>query len=139
MSKRARVLQIPDIQLQKRSNVSLCGQLYAALRREIIDGRLAAGQRIPSSRVLARHLPASRNTLLQAFERLVSEGYLIGRVGSGTRVARPQPRTYLSELPRPASTKNKSFRQIVRESFYPASTACLRDSDGNVIYLFRCD
>ena len=139
MAKRARSLPIPDIALEKSSSVPLCGQLYAALRAEIVNGRLPVGQRLPSSRVLAKYLSASRNTVLEAFERLAAEGYLIGRVGSGTRVARPQPHTYLSELPRLISIKAKSFRQTVRESLYPARTACLWDSEGNRIYLFNSD
>ena len=139
MAKRARTLRIPEIVLEKGSNVPLCRQLYAALRREILNGRLLSGQRLPSSRILAMNLFASRNTVLLAFERLISEGYLIGRVGSGTRVARPQPHTYLSELPRLMPIKAKSFRQTVRESFYPASTACFQDSEGNGIYLFSSE
>lgn len=139
MAKRARSLQVPDIVLEKGSSVPLRSQLYTALRCEILSGRLLAGQRLPSSRVLAKYLSASRNTVLEAFERLAAEGYLIGRVGSGTRVARPQPHTYLSELPRLMAIKGESFRQTVRESLYPARTACLQDSEGNRIYLFSSD
>jgi len=139
MGKQARSLRIPDIALQKSSSVPLCSQLYEALRSAIVNGQLLAGERLPSSRVLAKYLSASRNTVLEAFERLAAEGYVIGRIGSGTRVARPRPYTYLSELPRLGPTQNKSFRQTVRESLYPASTACLEDPEGNTIYLFRPD
>lgn len=139
MGKRAQALRIPHIALDKGSGVPLCRQIQAALRREIIDGRLIAGQRLPSSRVLAKKLCASRNTVLEAFERLTADGYLIGRVGSGTRVARPQPHTYLSELPRLSPIKVKTFREAVRESLYPASTVSLLDSEGNRIYLFSTD
>ena len=139
MGKRAQALRIPDIALEKGSGVPLCRQLHAALRREIIDGRLIAGQRLPSSRVLAKKLCASRNTVLEAFERLTADGYLVGRVGSGTRVARPQLHTYLSELPRLSPIKFKSFRETVRESLYPGCTASLLDSDGNRIYLFSSE
>jgi|SRR5450755_4651873 DNA-binding GntR family transcriptional regulator len=136
MAKRALSLRFPDVVLEKGSSVPLCSQLYAALRCEIVNGRLRAGQRLPSSRLLAKYLSASRNTVLDAFERLAAEGYLVGRIGSGTRVARPQPHTYLSELARLKPIKIKSFRQIVRESSYPASTACLQDCEGNGFYLF---
>jgi GntR family transcriptional regulator/MocR family aminotransferase len=139
MAKRARSLRIPDIELDKGSSVPLCSQIYEALRGAIVRGRLLAGQRLPSSRVLAKHLSASRNTVLEAFERLAAEGYLVGRIGSGTRVARPKPHTYLSELPRVTPIKSKPFRQTVRESCYPASTACLEDPEGNGIYLFSAD
>jgi DNA-binding GntR family transcriptional regulator len=139
MAKRAKCLTIPDVGLEKGSTVPLCKQLYDRLRSEIINGRLLPGQRLPSSRALAKYLSASRNTVLEAFERLAAEGYLVGKVGSGTRVARPQPHTYLSELPRLMPAKGKPFRQAVRESLYPASTACLRDFEGNRIYLFSSD
>ena len=141
MGKRARSLRASDVMLQKCSSVPLCSQVYAALRlRNSSSGRLlVTGQRLPSSRALAKYLSASRNTVLEAFDRLKAEGYLIGRVGSGTRVARPQPHTYLSELPRRMAVRTKPFRQIVRESLYPANTACLQDSEANRIYLFSSD
>ena len=69
-------------------------QLYRALRSAILDGRLGPEQRLPSTRSFARELGLSRNTVLQAIDQLVAEGYAAGRVGSGTYVA--------SELPRPA-------------------------------------
>lgn len=139
MAKRVRPTRIPDIVLAKKSHIPLRRQLYAALRKEIVEGRLTAGQRIPSSRVLAQRLPVSRNTVLEAYEMLISEGYLIGRVGSGTRVARPKPETYLSNLPSIATNKTKSVRQMLRAAFYPVNTACLEDSDGNGIYFFNCE
>lgn len=66
-------------------------QLYDALRRAILSGRLAAGARLPSSRALAVELGLSRNTVLAALEQLASEGYVEGRTGSGTYVARALP------------------------------------------------
>ena len=120
MAKRARFLTLPNIGLEKGSRVPLCKQLYEALRGEIVNGRLLAGQRLPSSRVLAIHLSASRNTVLEAFERLAAEGYLVGRVGSGTRVARPQPHTYLSDCPvLRRSRPNRSVRQFENLSIRP--------------------
>ena len=65
----------------------LHGQIYRALRAAVLEGRLAAGARLASSRALAKELRVSRNTVLQALERLVAEGYAVGREGSGTYVA----------------------------------------------------
>ena len=50
-------------------------QTYRALRGAILSGRLRSGLRLPSSRNLAKELGLSRNTVLQAFEQLVAEGY----------------------------------------------------------------
>jgi GntR family transcriptional regulator / MocR family aminotransferase len=74
---------------------SLHRQLYRALRSAILDGRLGPDDRLPSTRSFARELGLSRNTVLQAVDQLVAEGYASGRVGSGTYVA--------AELPRPSS------------------------------------
>lgn len=62
-------------------------QLIRALKAAILDARLAAGARLPASRTLARDLDVSRNTVLAAYEQLQAEGFLLGRVGSGSYVA----------------------------------------------------
>ncbi|MFN2427211.1 MAG: PLP-dependent aminotransferase family protein [Candidatus Binatia bacterium] len=73
-------------------------QLYRAMRSAILDGRLSPDDRLPSTRSFARELGLSRNTVLQAIEQLVAEGYASGRVGSGTYVAATLPRPAPSEL-----------------------------------------
>ena len=62
-------------------------QLIRALKGAILDGRVGAGARLPASRTLARELDVSRNTVLAAYEQLQAEGFLLGRVGSGSFVA----------------------------------------------------
>lgn len=62
-------------------------QLGSAMREAILDGKLRSGQRLPASRVLAKDLTISRNTVISAYETLLSEGYLETRHGSGTFVA----------------------------------------------------
>lgn len=70
---------------------ALRDQLYRALRAAILSGRLPSGARLPSSRGLASEAGVSRNTVLQAFDQLLAEGYVVGRHGSGTYVARELP------------------------------------------------
>jgi GntR family transcriptional regulator/MocR family aminotransferase len=70
-------------------------QLYFALREAILTTRLAAGTRLPSSRLLARDLGVSRNTVLAAFEQLLAEGYIRGRVGAGSFVSERLPEEHL--------------------------------------------
>jgi len=65
----------------------LTGQIYKQLRASIVEGRLAGGTRLPSTRDLAGQLGVSRKTTLDVFERLLAEGYLCARRGSGTFVA----------------------------------------------------
>lgn len=66
-------------------------QLYRALRRSILDRDLPPGARLPASRALAGDLGLSRNVVLLAYEQLLAEGYVHGRVGSGTFVAPSLP------------------------------------------------
>ena len=70
--------------------------LYEQLRTSILTGQLKAGSRLPPSRALAIEAGLSRNTVLAAFEQLESEGYVIGRQGSGTYVAHMLPEQLLS-------------------------------------------
>jgi GntR family transcriptional regulator/MocR family aminotransferase len=70
---------------------SLYRQTYRALRAAILDGRLPPGERLPSSRTLARDAKLARNTVLQAYEQLVAEGYAESRRGAGTFVAAELP------------------------------------------------
>ena len=62
------------------------GQVAEQLRSSILDGRRAAGERLPSEPDLARELGVSRSTLRDALRALEDEG-LVRRVhGSGTYV-----------------------------------------------------
>ena len=66
-------------------------QVYEVLRYAILEGRLAAGSKIPSSRALAEMMAISRNSVIAGFERLLDEGYLIARKGAGTFVTESIP------------------------------------------------
>ena len=61
-------------------------KVFQLLRGQILKGQLCAGERLLPSRVLARQLEVSRNTVLVALERLAAEGYIDTRGGSGCYV-----------------------------------------------------
>ncbi|MEA2719295.1 MAG: GntR family transcriptional regulator / MocR family aminotransferase [Candidatus Eremiobacteraeota bacterium] len=71
----------------RTSAVALHRQLATHLRDAVLGGELAGGTRLHASRALAEQLGVSRNTVTQAIDELVSEGYLETRVGAGTYVA----------------------------------------------------
>src|SRR5581483_860712 len=73
---------------------------YRALRDAILAGRLAPAARLPSTRELADELGVSRNTVLQAYDRLVAEGYATARPASGTFVAASLPAARARTNPR---------------------------------------
>jgi len=87
-------------------------QLYDHVRELVLSGRLTPGGRLPSSRGLARDLGCSRNTVVAAYDQLLSEGYLEGRHGSGTYVSRVLPEERLTaRRPRPAPRASRSGPQ----------------------------
>jgi GntR family transcriptional regulator/MocR family aminotransferase len=90
--------------LDRRAGEPLQEQLYRRIREDILAGRLAAGTRLPPTRGLAREAGVARNTVVVTYERLLHEGYLVSRTGSGTRVAELPPEALLSvRSPGPAS------------------------------------
>src|SRR5215471_15282325 len=64
----------------------MSADVYRQLRAAILDGRLRPGDSLPATRELARRLDVSRNTVMNAYERLIAEGFLVGRIGAGTFV-----------------------------------------------------
>ena len=62
-------------------------RVHHGLRDAILDGRLAPGSRLPASRALAAQLGMRRNTIVAAYEQLLSEGLAEARTGAGTFVA----------------------------------------------------
>ncbi|NVJ21699.1 MULTISPECIES: PLP-dependent aminotransferase family protein [Myxococcus] len=91
LRKRPAVMAATSVVLDAATGGSLQAQLVEALRAAIVAGRLAPGTRLLSTRALAEQLDLSRNTVLNAYSRLLSEGYLVGQLGSGTYVARELP------------------------------------------------
>src|SRR5436190_6430657 len=75
------------VTLDRQDRAPLRAQLENALREAIRSGRLAVGDRLPSSRMLASDLGLSRGVVQECYEQLAAEGYLVSRTGSGTTVA----------------------------------------------------
>lgn len=63
--------------------------MYRALLGEILAGRLASGERVPSTRDVAGLLKVSRNTALLAYEQLLAEGFITPRSGAAGTVVAP--------------------------------------------------
>jgi len=79
------------VRLDRASDETLHDQLVGQTRQAIRGGQLTAGTRLPATRMLAADLGVSRNVIVAAFDELTSEGYLVGRVGSGTYVTDDWP------------------------------------------------
>jgi GntR family transcriptional regulator/MocR family aminotransferase len=69
----------------------LRGRIHRSCLAAILEGALRPGDRIPSSRRLAQDWRVARNTVDEALAELQAEGWLVRRVGDGTRVASSLP------------------------------------------------
>jgi GntR family transcriptional regulator / MocR family aminotransferase len=83
------------IELDRTSREPLRRQLEAGLRAAIEDGSLPDGTRLPSTRSLAQQLAVSRGVVVDAYEQLIAQGFLVSR-------PRQAPVVRAGEAPRPA-------------------------------------
>ena len=91
------------VTVDRSRRVPLRSQLEDQFRQAIRSGRLSAGDRVPSSRALAKVLGLSRGLVQECYAQLLAEGYLVTRGGSATRVATAATRTAPAWHP-PATT-----------------------------------
>lgn len=121
-----RQLFVPPIELDRASEVPLHVQIYRQIGQAIRGGVVPGAARLPSTRVMAKLLGVSRNTVLAAYEELAADDLVRAERGSGMRVhqpaAAPEPTLY-------------GLRQVIRAAGYPAKVLALEDADGNPLYL----
>ncbi len=74
------------IHVDRESGTSLTKQIYSSLKDGILSGALIQGEKLPSSRELAKQLHVARNIAIESYEQLIAEGYVYAKRGSGTYV-----------------------------------------------------
>lgn len=120
-----RTVLLPPIVLDRTTPATLHRQLRDQLAPAIRTS--VAGTRLPSTRVLARLLGISRNTVLAVYDDLAAEGLIEGRRGAATVVSAGRAWPPGSLTP----------RLLLREAGYPSRAISVADIDGNpltVIY-----
>ena len=75
-----------ELNIPLRDGQHLYEEIYEYIRDAIRTGQLKKGERLPSSRSLARQLNVARSTVVLAYDQLLSEGYIEARQGSGCYV-----------------------------------------------------
>ena len=132
-----------DVLLDVGGGRTRAAAVEQALRRSILEGRLAPGTRLPSSRELARELGCARATVVAAYEQLAAEGYLRASAGSGTtvanvRTARAQseagsPIRVFTELlpgePDPSSFPRQAWAAALRKVLHTSPDSLFRYGD----------
>lgn len=80
------------VELRRDVPIALHRQVETGIRDRIRQGLLPAGAMLPSTRALAAELGLSRGVIVEAYEQLIAEGYLVSRSGGYTQVAAgPEP------------------------------------------------
>jgi GntR family transcriptional regulator/MocR family aminotransferase len=112
------------VRLTRRGDFSV--QIYRQILEAVLDGRFRSGDRLPATREFARRLGVSRNTVAVAYERLVAEGVLVGRVGAGSFISLDSSAARVSQRSAPAGAVQP--RDIWRSvSFLPRPQAMRYD------------
>jgi GntR family transcriptional regulator/MocR family aminotransferase len=116
MVKTRTTLAMASLAVDEALPAPLYRQLYDGLRQAILGGQLRPGARLPATRALAGELGLSRNTVMSAYLQLFAEGYLEGKVGAGTYVARSLPDEMLqAQMAAPRGIQPKKAEQRLSE------------------------
>lgn len=80
-------MQDTIIYIDASNRLNLQNQIRQKLVDGILNGSFPPGMKLPSSRKLSRQLNVARNTVVAAYQQLVSDGYLVSRHRSGIFVS----------------------------------------------------
>lgn len=75
------------IELRYKDEISLARQIFLSLKQRILAGQFLQGEVLPSTRELAKELSVSRNTVCEAYDMLLTEGFIVSHQGAPSRVA----------------------------------------------------
>lgn len=101
------------VPIDNQSRLPLYEQIYQYMKEEIQRGRIPAGSRLPSTRILAENLKVSRSTTQMAYEQLLSEGYIEALPCKGYFVCR------IEELVRVEKNADEEFAENRSEKEMP--------------------
>lgn len=100
--------------LDREGHEPLYNQLKQHLVRQIENGILAPGDRLPATRELADQLGVARISVVAAYEELKVEGYITSQVGRGTFVAERSPgNAATAPLMGAMSPRNATLRELL--------------------------
>jgi GntR family transcriptional regulator / MocR family aminotransferase len=101
-----------ELHLQPKGSRESSRALYRELKAAILDGRLARGAKLPPTRKSAAFFGVSRNTAVEVYEKLLIEGYVVSRHGSGTYVADKVPKPPARTLPNREASPNHRLNEF---------------------------
>ncbi len=104
--------------LDRSAPSPLFRQLYAGVKDAVLRGALTPGMQLPPTRHLCRLMGVSRQTVLNAWDQLMAEGYLSGTVGKGTFIGSQLPVGARTNAPRglmrPLSARGEDYARAMK-------------------------
>ena len=107
------------IDLQGGAKAPLYEKIYEAIKREIVDGKISKGEKLPSTRLLAKNLAVSRSTVEMSYEQLLAEGYIEAKPCSGYFVCDMEDLYRLDEKQMPEISAVKANETTVQKEQKP--------------------
>jgi GntR family transcriptional regulator/MocR family aminotransferase len=116
-----------ELDLAAKGSRESSRNLYGQLKAAILDGRLTAGAKLPPTRKSDAYFGISRNTAMEVYERLLNEGYVVTRHGSGTYVADRLPASPSRPSPRGAGSPDHRLNEFWLRPDVTAAMSFWRD------------
>lgn len=92
--------------LNKSGKLPKYDYLYQCIRDDIISGKIKSNEQLPSKRALANHLSIGLITVANAYEQLITEGYIVAKERVGY---------FVQELPEDFIKKNQGKNEVTKE------------------------
>lgn len=127
---RRREFFVPQIVLDRGATTPLHRQIYRQITAAIRGGVIHGEARLPSTRVMARLLGVSRNTVLAAYDDLAAHGLIRGERGAGMRVI-----GIGNGSAKLVGQAWFGLRSVIRAAGYPTRVLRFEDRDGNALYI----
>ena len=116
-----------ELDLAAKGSRESSRNLYGQLKAAILDGRLTAGAKLPPTRKSDAYFGISRNTAIEVYERLLNEGYVVTRHGSGTYVADRLPASPSRSSPHGAGSPDHRLNEFWLRPDVTAAMSFWRD------------
>ncbi len=105
------------LDFSKRKDLTLCDYLYEYIKKEILSGNLKADEKLPSRRNLSSHLNVSVVTVQNAYNLLISEGYIYSVEKKGFFVTRLELKNLHANVYKKQVQENIPRGECVEEKF----------------------
>jgi len=114
------------ITLNYRDTRPIYEQVRDGLRRLIVSGAIADGERLPSVRSLASQLAINPNTIQRAYSELEAEGYAVSVPGKGSFAVRGERAQ--------DDTRRLALTETLRETLRELRALGTTDAELNAIF-----